>query len=264
MLKTVLTTFLCTLLCSSPLFGSSKTSRFDQADALYKQRHIEAKAREALERYRAEYKKTPNDAEAGWRVAMACYFVGIRLTKDKEEQQKLWAEGRDAGKASVKATETDPNPSPPAPKSTQCSPCHFWTAINMALYGQSVGVFKMFFSLAAIREHLDKSIAIDPAYAYGGAYRLQGLIEQKLPGILGGDNDEAKAFFEKAIQAAPDEPLNYLFLARLLHEEFDDAEKALEVAKRGLATPEPSAERLEAIDARKELQALINERAASG
>lgn len=219
-----------------------------EADALYKQRADSAKALKALAAYRAEYAKAPANAETGWRVAMACYFAGIRLAKKDDEKEKYWAEGRDAGEAAVKAAGEG-----------KCAPCHFWTAINKALYGQSVGVFKMFFSLPSIRDHLEKTVAADPTYAYSGAYRLLGLIEQKLPGILGGSDDRAKEYFEKAIKTTPDEPLNYLFLARLLKENFDEPQKALELASQGLGQPEPAPDRLESIDARADLKRFIVE-----
>ena len=220
--------------------------RFKKADQAFKERRSETRGREALKLYREFYKQSPQDPEAAWRVGMGCYFVGIRLTQDKDEQQKFYTEGRDAG---LVGAAIDPN----------CAPCHFWAAINMALYGENVGVFKMLFSLNDIQDHLKASLAIDPKLAYGGAYRLLGLIKEKLPGLLGGDDDKAKEYFEKAIETAPDEPLNFLFLARLLEERLDDHNGALAIAQKGLKIPTPTPDRLEAIDALKDLQIFVKE-----
>lgn len=224
-------------------------TRFDQGDAAFKKRGDQAQAKQALDEYRKLFTETPNDPEAGWRFAMACYFYGLRFMKDKKlkhERADLYKEGRDAGRAALKAK-------------PECAPCHFWTAINMALYGDTVGILKTLFTLGEIKDHLKESLGIDPKYAYSGAYRLLGLIEQKLPGILGGSDDRAREYLEKAIATSPDEPLNYEFLAKLLEDEFDDPKTALEVAKKGLAVPPPSEERLESREALVTLKKLADE-----
>ena len=129
----------------------------------------------------------------------------------------------------------------------------------MALYDKTIGILKMLFTLGEIKDHLRESSRVDPKYAYSGAYRLLGLIDQKLPGILGGDDDRAKDYFEKAIATSPDEPLNYEFLARLLRDAFHDREKALAVAKKGLALPMPAEDRLEGREALVSLRKLVDE-----
>ena len=126
----------------------------------------------------------------------------------------------------------------------------------MALYGDRVGALKTLFSLGEIRAHLERVIAIDPSYASGGAYRLLGLISQKLPGILGGNSDEARRDFERAIRVAPDEPLNFLFLAKLLDDDLHDRVSAIETATKGLAVPTPAPNRLESREALRDLRAL--------
>lgn len=229
--------------------STEENLRFKTGDIAFRERRDPARARSALEFYRLEYKKTPKDPEAAWRLAMACYFVGIRVLDSKHEKKKIYAEGRDAGLTGTQAND-------------KCAACHFWTAINMALYGETVGVLKMLFSLSQVEDHLRKSTALDPGYAFGGAYRLLGLIEQKLPGILGGNNDEAKAFFDQAIENGPEEPLNYLFMARLLEEEFDDRKKALEYARKGLNVPPPTPDRIEAVDAMSDLRKFIEDHPA--
>src|SRR5205807_8794803 len=98
---------------------------------------------------------------------------------DEDEKKNLFAEGREAGLAAI---EIDP----------KCGACHFWTAINMAPYGEAAGVFKMIFTLGSVNDHLKQAAEADPAYAYGGAYRVLGRIQEKLPGILGGSNSRAK------------------------------------------------------------------------
>ncbi|MCM2324224.1 MAG: TRAP transporter TatT component family protein [Oligoflexia bacterium] len=226
------------------LKSSALSKEIEKADRAFQQRGVKEKAREAHERYRALHYRSPSDPELAWRFAMASYFVGLRLTQSDDDKERLFAEGRDAGKAGIAAA-------------ADCTPCHFWTAINMALYGQTVGPVKMLFSLKEIRAHLQETVRLDPAYASAGAQRLLGLIEQKLPGILGGDNARAKAHLEQAIAVSPDEPLNYLFLARLLHDELDEREGALAIARKGMGIAVTDPSRIESIEARATLQEFV-------
>jgi tetratricopeptide (TPR) repeat protein len=215
-----------------------------EGDKAFQDRKNSESAKRALELYRAAYKEEPKNPETGWRVAMACYFVGNRFVSDEKEKEKLFNEGQIAGK---RASEINP----------KCAPCHFWTAITMALYGETVGVFKMIFSLDEIQNRLKKVIELEPTYAGSGAYRLLGTIQWKLPGVLGGSDSKAKANLEKAIETSPTETLNYLFLARLLRQEFEQPEQALAIAKKGLEVPLTKLDRLESFEAIEDLKKFV-------
>lgn len=231
-----------------PAGESVRAARLARGQEAFRHRRDPARAREALEIFRALRVEDPLDPEAAWHSAMACYYVGIRLETTDEARLKLYAEGRDAGKrAWERARELK----------AKCAPCSFWTAINMALYGQTAGILKMAFSLNEIQDLLKASLADDPAYAWGGAYRLLGTIQWKLPGVFGGSDRRAREYFERAVAIAPDEPLQRLFLARLLREKFDDAPGADQVLKQALAVPYPPDERVEAQDAWCDLRRAI-------
>jgi hypothetical protein len=230
---------------TSPLLAKASDTRFEAADQAFRERKEPERALEALKLYREFYKATPNDPEAGWRLGFACYFVGIRLTKERSEKRKIYSEGRDAA---LHAAELD----------DKCAACHFWGAINMVLYGDATGVFKMFFSLGDVKKHLKASLADDPTYAYGGGYRLLGQIDHYLPRILGGSKKRARGYYEQAISASPGEPLNYLFLSRLL-DDLHDRDGALAAARNGIAVPTPTPERLEALDAIEDLKKFLRE-----
>jgi hypothetical protein len=229
--------------------GQEAENRFSAADALFIKRSDKPKAVEALEMYRKLYTVNPGDAEAAWRVSMACYFSGFEVARDKASKKSLFAEGRDAGLQSLKI-------------STGSAPAYFWTAVNMALYGQTVGVLKMLFTLGTVRGYLENSVRLDPAYAYGGGYRILGKIEQELPGLLGGSNERARQYYGKAIEAAPDEPMNYLFMAELVLKVYHDRLKALDFAYKGLGQPEPDESRHESRWARAQLGKFAEEYSA--
>jgi len=124
----------------------------------------------------------------------------------------------------------------------------------MALYGNTVGSLKMLFSLGEIHQRLERSIALDPTYAEGGAFRLLGLIREKLPGLLGGSDRRARDYYEKAIHSAPEAPLNYLLMARLLKDRFGKLEESAEFVRLGALLPEPGVDRLENREAWTELR----------
>src|SRR5262245_29534769 len=103
--------------------ASAAIDRFAAGDAAFTKRADPTQARAALAAYREAYTRAP-DAEAGWRLAMGCYFVGLRFIKDDDGRKTIFAEGRDAGLEAAR-------------QAPECAACHFWAAINMALYGQA-------------------------------------------------------------------------------------------------------------------------------
>lgn len=213
---------------------------FRLADEAFKQRADERKAREALESYHHQWERG-RGPEAAWRYAMGCQYVGWRVLKRDEEKLELFARGRDVGRAGIGA---DP----------ECVACYFWTAVNMALYAHTAGVFRTLVTLPEVKAHLQKVVEKEPSYAYGSALRFLGLIEQNVPGILGGSNARARAYFEQALQIAPDEPLNYLAYAHFLKEELNDLPAWRELLLRSSELTAPTPDRIESVEAFQELR----------
>jgi hypothetical protein len=232
-------------------FGTSVSASIPKspiqlADEDFRNRGEPLRARKALASYRELAKSAAQDnPEPHWKHAMACYFVGLRLTDDSDEKATFFAEGRDAG---LKAISIQP---------TNCAACQFWTAINMALLGQTLGVMKSLFTLSEVKEHLRSSIQADPHFANSGAYRVMGLIEQNVPGLFGGSDDRAEEDFEKAVELSPGEPLNYLILARFLDERRHDTERAKKVARAGSEITGLPPDRLEGREALHDLDELL-------
>lgn len=231
---------------STPPAPHQDAARFREADEAFRRREDPERAWFALRRYRELDRANPGDAEAAWRLSMAYYFAGMRLAETREEEKRLYGAGRDAG---VRAAELQPD----------CAPCHLFAAVNMALYGQAVGILRMLFTLGKVKSHLRESIALDPYFFDAAALRVLGYIEQELPPILGGSDKRAQRYLEEAIERDPDEPLNYLFYARFLYDERKRPADALRVAERGLQVPEPGYDHLESRDALRSLRNLVAE-----
>lgn len=216
-------------------------------DAEFLLRESEVHARAALDAYRTTYAREPDSDEVRWRLSMALHFIGHRFETLPEKKKEYFREGAQFGEES-------------ANRKPDCAPCHFWTAINFALYGQTVGAFRMLSLLPKVQKHLHRCREIDPTYAMGGAYRILGFIEQALPGILGGSHAKAIEYFEQAIGAAPAEPLNYLALAKIWGEDLGDKEKAALIAQEGLSALPRKDEPVETLESREELKAFLPNR----
>jgi len=218
--------------------------RLAEGDAFFKERQQSGNLKKAREVYKALLEVRPEDPEIQWRYAMGCYGVGVRATSDSKEKTALFEEGARVG---LKAVEKNP----------QCVPCLFWTAINRVLYANEVGAVKLLFALNEVQGWARRVIELEPAYAQGGAHRLLGQIEQGVPGILGGSNRRAREHFEAAIRVAPDEPMNYMALSKLLYDELDESQEAFAVARRGISVPTLPRDRVEGNESREELRALL-------
>ncbi len=241
--KYLVLSFVFSVLGQGNLALANQNTLFLAGDQAYQKRNGEVFARQALTIYEKILKENPDNADAAWRFSMANYYLGLHYLKDSQQKEKAYFQGQEAALKGIALN-------------SSCSPCYFWAAINGALYGETVGVIKMLFSLNKIKEYIEESIRLDPSYAYGGGYRLLGLIYQKVPGFFGGSNEKAKNYFLQAIKVSPDEPLNYLFLARLMKSELGDDSEARIMIQRGLSLPQLPRERIESHEALNELRSL--------
>lgn len=241
MMSQTMTFALCLMTIAT--HAASLTPATTEADQAFKERRVAERARHALTLYRQEMQRDPESIEIAWRLAMACQFVGYRLETDSERKLSLFREGKDAARWASR-------------KKPDCVACHFWAAINMALLGDTAGPFRTLFLLKDILEHLERAAALDPSYAYGGPHRILGLVFQKLPGILGGSVSRAREELAKAIHAAPTSPLNYLFMAKLLKEELEDAPNAANLVAQARELPPPAIDDIESWEAWEELGRL--------
>jgi len=117
------------------LAQGQSTPELTRLDALYLKRSDPKIAWSAYEGYKAL--AAQGDSEVLWRYAMASFFVAHRFTDDKTTQIQILKRGSDAGRMAVAQ---DP----------QCAPCEFWTAINLARYGQAVGVWQALMHLSEV------------------------------------------------------------------------------------------------------------------
>lgn len=211
----------------------------------YRERRDPARAIESYELFKTVVAENPDDPVALWHLAMSCYYLGQRVYDNSDDRRRIFEEGH-------KIAETA------AERAPDCAPCHMLAGVNQALWGQEVGIFRVISGLPRVKRHLQLSTDLDPTFAGASALRVRSQIAQVLPSWLGGGKNRARSYLYRAIEIAPNEPLNYYFLAKLLLKDYGDRDKALEIAKRGLAVPPPGPEFVESVDSMGRLRSFVD------
>jgi len=211
----------------------------------YRERADQERALDAYRIFKQSFEQNPGDAVAGWHLSMACYWLGMRVYTDSDAKKAIHDEGR---RVADRALALDPD----------CGPCHLLSAINHALWADQVGIFRTLVGLPKVKRHLARAAELDPGFAGAAAYRVEATILDRLPRMFGGGKKKARRAIEQAIAVAPEEPLNYEFLANMLVNRFDDVPLAVTVARRGLAVPEPGPAYVESRDSIHYLRNFID------
>lgn len=230
--------------------SSEYQSDLNKIDELFLKRENVQNAIDALQiihKYYNQQNTATTDTNVLWRVSLLNYYVGHHTDKSKSKERKnYFQEGVDSAQ---KCTEISTKP---------IVECYFWLATNTALLKQETGIFSLAFNLKDLIKLFIKAAEIDATYADGGPYRLLGQLYWKAPSMLGGDNKKAEEFFNKAIQIAPYEPLNYSFYAKYLLKE--NKKKAKEIIETGLSKAKDiTTPKIETVRAIEDLKAYQKE-----
>ncbi|MBF0206252.1 MAG: hypothetical protein HQK53_05125 [Oligoflexia bacterium] len=218
--------------------------RMEQADLLYKRRGDFTQAQKALELYQSiingeEFPKiTVGDPLAAQRLylrlAMSHYFVGHHppegAASTSNQKQKNFLQGIEYGKKCLQSLERAGQEVTDSVKGE----CYFWIATNQLLYQQERGSFSVLLNVKEVIQNYQNAIKLFPSYNWGASYRMLGILYQRLPGVFGGSNNASMEYYKKAIEIAPDEPLNYLFLGKLYTELAKSKKEILTLVDQGL------------------------------
>jgi len=104
---------------------------------------------------------------------------------------------------------------------------HFFYVANLALVGETKGLFRSLFMLPEVRRKLDQILELDPNHTYGLA--MQGALYYYLPGILGGDTQISEIYIRRALFNDPHLSSAKLYLAMNLRKQkrYDEAIQVL-------------------------------------
>jgi tetratricopeptide (TPR) repeat protein len=285
--RRVRTAFLV-LWCAAGAAAASGSTTLDQmiaaGDEAYARRSVGAvdgRAQaspigDAVNSYRHALAQDPERIDVRIRLLRSLFYLARYATPDAAEQKRLYEEGRavfDDGLARLgqqlgtKLERADADELPPALSTIPgAGELYFWGAVHWGLWGESFGTMASVRKGVAgkIRRFGEAAAALAPAYENGGAYRLLGRLHAlapKVPLFTGWiDHQLAIDYLERAVELAPDDPLNRFFLAEALFEygaksDQAKAQQLLDSAAKASPRPHREVEDEEAIrDARKRLQ----------
>jgi len=169
----------------------------------------------AVNEYAAAAAKTPNDADAQYRLALACSYqaeVDIEL-HDKKAGQQAAERGIRAGEKAVSLNGNNAE----------------YLRVLGTLYGQAIVDIPSGLSYGAkAKDAINR--AVEKAPKSSAVYVARGVGNFYLPAMLGGGPKPAVEDFKKAIQLDPNNAEAYLWLGVSLHKDNQAAEarKALQ------------------------------------
>lgn len=193
---------ICLFAVNLPSIAHSQDSKtlIAQADALFAQRADLEKCRQAIDTYDKVLSADPNNYEALWKLARACYWLGLNSPDD--QKAAIFEKGVNAGKKAVEVNGKDPAG-------------HYWLGVSYGKYGEAKGILKSLSLVDPTKEEMQKVIELDPNYEGGGAYRVLGRLYFKLPGLFGGSNKKAVENLQTSIKIAPERLISHVFLAEV-------------------------------------------------
>ncbi len=170
-----------------------------EADRAFAGRQDLALAARALELYEKAAAQNPSSAEAQWKAASAAHWIADRA-ENRKEKLRMFQKGIDHSRAAVKL---DPD-SPQA---------HFWLGANYGSFGEAKGVLKSLALVGPIRKEMQELIRIDDKFQGGGAYRVLGIVDYKVPPFAGGSKKRALENLKKALAIDPTNAFTHFYLA---------------------------------------------------
>lgn len=192
----------------------------------------------AVEGYARAVETAPDSLVARCKLLAALYFEGEHVAVTADERREVFDRGKDAAEAALGRMASlaglgaehlrAPDPEARAQRlvgagiSRHAAALYFWSAVHWGLWGDAYG------RLAAAREGVAgrvrddalTAMALDSTVERAGPHRVLGRLHAeapKIPFFTGWvDRDRAISELERAVELAPDEPLNRLYLAEAL------------------------------------------------
>jgi tetratricopeptide (TPR) repeat protein len=199
---------------------ASRTAQVPDTDpeSLYRDRETLASATRAAEIWAARLAANPGDFESAWKLARARYWLGTNGLPEPQRKAAL-----EAGIAAARAAAAL---EPKRPEG------HFWIGANMGALAESFGLRQGIRYRGAIKDALQTTLQIDPAFADGSADRALGRWYFKVPGLFGGSDRKSEEHLRKALAFNPRSIITLLFLGETLEElgRKDEARKLLQSA----------------------------------
>ncbi|MEO5860716.1 MAG: TRAP transporter TatT component family protein [Pyrinomonadaceae bacterium] len=163
--------------------------------------------------------------EVEWKFAKYSYFLG-KLEPLEKDAIAVFEKGRDAAKI---ASRVDPSK----------ADGHFWYGANLGELARISPVTVGIKSVDDIREAINTSISIEPAYQNGSGFDALGQLEMATRTLKGGTIEKAIEYYEKGLEISPDNANLRLHLAEAYLAAKKDAEAKKQLNALFALTPKP-------------------------
>ena len=142
--------------------------------------------------------------DAAWKLARTDYWLEVHAPEP--ERRGFFEQGIAAGQAAVTI-----NP--------RRAEGYFWMAASMGGLAESFGLRQGIKYRKPIKEALETTLKLDPAFQQGSADRALGRWYYKVPRLFGGDRKLAEAHLRASLTYNPSSTASHFFLAELLEDE---------------------------------------------
>lgn len=207
----------------------------------YNNRADVEEAKRAAALYEQVVAEAPDNFEAWWRLARACWWVGDHVPKP--ERLAVFERGRAAAEQAM-ALNPDRREG------------HYWQGVCMGRIGEEQGILNSLFMVDPIARAMERVLAINPED--GEAQHVLGLLYRKAPGwpLSRGDLNKALAYGRQAVANTPDQVNVHVGLAETLinANQRDEARRLLEHA---LTLPGPADEQPETAEDKEEARRIL-------
>lgn len=234
---------------------------------------------EAVDAYRRAVAADPDDLGLRIKLLEAVFFEAEYARRDEGERKAMFERGRElfeesfellarrAGRRSLRGVDADRLPELLADV-PEAGALYFWGSVHWGLWAQYFGKLQAVRKGVAkkIRELGEGALALDPDVEEAGPLRLLGRLHHLTPKIvfITGwiDRDRVVPLLSRAVERAPRDPLNRVFLAEAVWELEGDparARRMMEEVAEWPARPERLLEDRRAIGEAQDLLRRLNE-----
>ncbi len=212
-----------------------------KGDEAWKQRHVEAKLREANDAFIQAYKLAPGDKGVLVRLSQSHFYLGERFLDDPNMKEEAHANGM---QYAILAVLTNPKvrekmdyladrTATPLAKRKHMGECVeladkgdaealYWLGVNWGRWGELRGIVRQSMDIPKVFKVMEKTLDLIPDYHGAGPHRFFGAYYEAIPAMSGKDLNKSKEHFEKALKVAPNMLANKLLYAQYYAKGADD------------------------------------------
>ncbi|MCK4258381.1 MAG: hypothetical protein KAX49_05350 [Halanaerobiales bacterium] len=170
--------------------SDSLTDKLELSDTVFQKYNVDLEEKyllESLEILNDLNKAFPNNGQVVWRMGRIHNYLAI----NSDDKIDGWNKAKSYVEQSLELEANEPN-------------AHFWMAVLIGQIGQEKGILTSLFMLKPMREHLERTIEIEPLFDY--AYYLIATLYMDAPGwpLSFGDKKKALSYAKQAVDVTPD------------------------------------------------------------